>query len=134
MVIGQLELPAGTEHAVGDDSLHFATTDLESSGQRGADRGQGDQIADREVGGTADHLDGIVAAAVVDHDLPYLVGTLDPGDLIHAHDHPVVQPLAHHLDLLDDKAQVVEGGGQVGRVPLEGGKVSQPRKRYAHGC
>ena len=42
------------------------------------------------------------------------------------------EALADPLDALDHQTQVVQDRGQVSGIPLEGGEVTKPRKRYAH--
>ena len=130
VVVGQVQFPTGAEHAVGDHALHRAATDCESAREDGADRRQRDQVPNLEVPRSAHHLDRTVAG--IDHHPADLVGPGDAGDLVHPGHHDVGQALADALDLLDHQAEVVEGGGQVGRLAVEGGEITEPRKRYAH--
>ena len=124
-VVGEAQLGARAQHAVGDDALHLAPTDLEAARQDGADRGQRDPVPHLEVVGAADDLDRLLEAGV-DQDAPDLVGALDGRDLEDPADHDVGQPLPDVLDALDDQSEVVERGAQHPDVAGELRKVTEP--------
>ena len=108
------------------DAPHLAPADLEAAGQHGADRGQRDPVAHREVVGAADDLE-----RVRRRHRPRPGGSCRrlrwrrsraPGD------HDVVQALAHLLDRLDHQAQIVERGAQ---RPVSSGNGAKSRSQLS---
>ena len=55
-------------------------------------------------------------------------------DLLDAGDDDVAESLADRLDPLDHQAEVVQGRGELGRVTVERGEVSEPGKGNPHCC
>ena len=127
-VVGQAELPARAQHPVRRHSPHLAPADLEAAREHGADRGQRDQVAHREVHGAADDLDGSPPASTTTRRIrsaPSIARSPHPGH------HDVVEPLAHPLDPLDDQAEVVERRPRAATSPPKGAK-SRSQERGAH--
>ena len=131
-VVGETELLARAQHAVGHHAAQRSRGDLEAPGQDGPDRRQRHPVPHLEVGGAAHDLERLRPAAVDDGEAD-LVGALDRADLEHPADHHVAQPLADVLDRLDDETEVVQRVAQHPDVVGERGEITEPAERSAHG-
>ena len=108
VVAANAQLACRADHAVALDAAKLGFLDLDVAGQHRANRGDGDLLTSRDVGGAADDLRGLLAVAKVDGRDVHMVaiGVRLAGE--HVSDLDALQVGAHLADALDAGAGQVE--------------------------
>jgi hypothetical protein len=130
MVIAESEFTTRAEHPVRGHSSHLAPGDLETTRQHRTDWSERYEISKSEVRRPAHNLEWTLTS--IDDDEANLVGAFDRSNLINPCHDDVIEPFADVINLLDHETEVVEREPKHLDVIGEGGKISKPRKRYAH--
>ena len=131
-VVGEAELLAGAQHAVGGHAAQLALADFEVTGQDRTNRRERHPVPHLEVGRTADDLEWLRSAAIDDGEADF-VGTLDRADVEHPSHHHLAEPFADVLDRLDHEPEVVQGVTQCPDVVGKRSEITKPAERCAHG-
>ena len=131
MVLTDLHLAGRAQHSVAGLSAHLARRDLHAAGHHRADGRERHQIADVHVGRTATDLQRLAVSEVhVDQTDLVRIGVLT--DVENLRDHDPVETFADALDRLELHAQVGELHGDLLRVALDRGELTEPGEQNLH--
>jgi hypothetical protein len=137
VVVTEVQLPGGADHAVGDVPVGLARADLEAAGQHGPGQRDHHRITGGEVARAADDPAGLLLAHVDEAPADRLAVALRlVREVQHAADHQRAEHVAavHGLLLQTDPRQV--GGNVLGRHPARirwrRDVLAQPRQGDPH--
>ncbi|CAB4803626.1 unannotated protein [freshwater metagenome] len=132
MVFTESEFPSRAQHSVRPFTAHFTTSDLHAVRHCCAERGQRNNVANREVGGAATNLQSL-AIAKIDVDKLNLVGIGVLAKFKNLDRDNAIETFADALDGFNGHTEIAHDVAESdGIIAREWSELLQPRQKYLH--